>query len=80
VNNFHLIFILITNFDLIFCLGNKKVFFCSNSNFSFKGNEIPDGMTTDIRGNLWLVIYYGAKILNIDINTGLKNNFLIDLV
>lgn len=55
-------------------LGNKKVFFCSNSNFSFKGTEIPDGITTDIRGNLWLIVYYGGKILNIDVNTGLTIN------
>ncbi|CAG2114541.1 unnamed protein product [Medioppia subpectinata] len=50
-------------------IGKKKAFFSSNQDFSFKGTEIPYGITTDIRGNLWLAVYYGAKILNIDCNT-----------
>ena len=47
------------------------MFFSSSLDFSFKGTEIPYGITTDVRGNVWLAIYYGAKILNIDTTTGL---------
>ncbi|XP_054156335.1 regucalcin-like [Oppia nitens] len=50
-------------------IGKKRTFFASNSEFSFKGTEIPYGLTVDLKGNLWLVVYYGGKILNIDSNT-----------
>jgi sugar lactone lactonase YvrE len=49
-----------------FYLGNRRCV------FDLKANEIeslPDGMTIDVEGNLWLATYRGRKILRIDPRT-----------
>jgi sugar lactone lactonase YvrE len=41
--------------------------------FDLKANNytgIPDGMTIDVNGNLWLAVFGGGKVLHINPNTG----------
>lgn len=37
---------------------------------NYSSNEIPDGMTIDIKGNLWVAMFLGKRIVNIDGQTG----------
>ncbi|KAK6622932.1 hypothetical protein RUM43_008784 [Polyplax serrata] len=41
--------------------------------FSLDSNNlpgVPDGMTIDDKGNLWVALYNGSSVINIDTNTG----------
>lgn len=41
-----------------------------NKDDEFNSKELPDGMTIDINGNLWVAIFRGSRIVNIDAKTG----------
>ena len=51
-------------------LDNKTVFFDFNKNPDFAENVLPDGMTIDKNGNLWVACFNGAKVINICTKTG----------
>ena len=42
-----------------------------NKDSSFGAKELPDGMTIDINGNLWVALFFGGRIVNIDSKTGI---------
>ena len=51
--------------------GERKVVYkLDHQIFGFEKKAILDGMVTDTKGNLWVVIYLAGKILNIDVETG----------
>ena len=41
-----------------------------NKDKEFGAKELPDGMTIDINGNLWVANFFGDRIVNIDSKTG----------
>ena len=45
---------------------NKTVFIDFKSNPDFKSNEYPDGMTTDKCDKLWVSLYGGGRVVQID--------------
>lgn len=47
-------------------LGNRKVVF-NLDHHNIPG--VPDGMTIDTDGNLWVAVFDGARILHINPNT-----------
>uniref|UniRef100_T1IXB7 SMP-30/Gluconolactonase/LRE-like region domain-containing protein n=1 Tax=Strigamia maritima TaxID=126957 RepID=T1IXB7_STRMM len=50
-------------------ISNDRILFDYNANRDAKPTELPDGMTIDLDGKLWVANYYGGRILNIDPNT-----------
>ncbi len=53
-------------------LGNKKVFVDCEGNPDFKSGEYPDGMTIDKNGNLWVALYGGGRVVQINSETGIQ--------
>lgn len=49
---------------------NRKVLVNMNEDSGFTSTELPDGMTIDLNGNLWVAMFNGARIVNIDGQTG----------
>jgi sugar lactone lactonase YvrE len=49
---------------------NQRVFVDYNNNEDFDNKELPDGMTIDKNGNLWVACFNGSRVVNIDANTG----------
>lgn len=45
-----------------------------NDNEDFTSDEFPDGMTIDVKGNLWIAMYRGSRIVNVDGQNGLFQN------
>lgn len=41
-----------------------------NEDGDFLSGELPDGMTIDVKGNLWVAMFNGKRIVNIDGKTG----------
>lgn len=41
-----------------------------NEDKDFLAEELPDGMTIDGKGNLWVAMFNGKRIVNIDGKTG----------
>ena len=41
-----------------------------NEEDEFTSGELPDGMTIDVEGNLWVAIFNGGRIVNINGQTG----------
>ena len=41
-----------------------------NEDTAFSSSEYPDGMTIDVKGNLWVAMYNGGRVVNIDGKTG----------
>lgn len=35
-----------------------------------EGEGLPDGMTVDVKGHLWVACYNGGRVINIDPATG----------
>ena len=53
-------------------LGNKTVLFDFNDNAEYKEfGGYPDGLTTDLDGNLWVACWEGGRIAKICTKTGL---------
>ena len=51
--------------------GERKVVYkLDRQKFSFEEKAVLDGMVTDTKGNLWVVVYLAGKVLNIDVETG----------
>lgn len=51
---------------LLLCfLGNRRVVYCME-----EWEGLPDGMTVDIKGHLWVACYNGGRVINIDPATG----------
>ena len=51
-------------------LANQKTVVDMNKDKEFGAKELPDGMTIDINGNLWVANFFGDRIVNIDSKTG----------
>lgn len=47
------------------CLGNRRVVYRME-----EGEGLPDGMTLDAEGRLWVACYNGGRVINIDPVTG----------
>ena len=45
--------------------GNRRVVYRME-----EGEGLPDGMTVDVRGNLWVACYNGGRVINLDPVTG----------
>ncbi len=43
------------------CLGNRRVVYRME-----EGEGLPDGMTLDAEGRLWVACYNGGRVINID--------------
>ena len=41
-----------------------------NEDAAFISGELPDGMTIDVKGNLWVAMFNGKRIVNIDGKSG----------
>ncbi|XP_074482626.1 regucalcin isoform X1 [Sebastes fasciatus] len=48
-------------------LGNRRVVYRLE-----EGEGLPDGMTVDVEGRLWVACYNGGRVINIDPNTGVR--------
>lgn len=46
-------------------LGNRRVVYRME-----EGEGLPDGMTVDVEGRLWVACYNGGRVINIDPATG----------
>lgn len=54
-----------------FILANQKVLVDFNKkNAGFSEKELPDGMTIDKNGKLWVACFFGGRVLKIDPDTG----------
>ncbi|KAH9415312.1 hypothetical protein DERP_006406 [Dermatophagoides pteronyssinus] len=51
-------------------ISNKRTFLNMNDNKDFDSDELPDGMTIDVNGNLWIAMFRGSRIVNIDGRNG----------
>jgi len=51
-------------------IDNRRVLVNMNNNEAFTANELPDGMTIDASGNLWVAMFNGSRIVNIDGQSG----------
>ncbi|KAI1287348.1 Regucalcin [Halotydeus destructor] len=51
-------------------VSNQQVFFDFNGHPDIGEAEVPDGMSVDASGNIWVAIFYGGRILHIDQATG----------
>ncbi|XP_023281885.1 regucalcin isoform X1 [Seriola lalandi dorsalis] len=49
------------------CLGNRRVVYRME-----EGEGLPDGMTVDAEGRLWVACYNGGRVINIDPATGVR--------
>lgn len=49
---------------------NRKVLVNMDEDGDFLSGELPDGMTIDVKGNLWVAMFNGKRIVNIDGKTG----------
>ena len=59
--------------NFFFMTANKRIFLDMNDNKDFTSDELPDGMTIDAKGNLWIAMFQGSRIVNIDGQNGLYN-------
>ena len=50
---------------------NKRVFIDLKGNPDFRENEVPDGMTIDKSGRLWVGLYGGGRVVQINTSTGI---------
>uniref|UniRef100_T1IXB8 Regucalcin n=1 Tax=Strigamia maritima TaxID=126957 RepID=T1IXB8_STRMM len=50
-------------------ISNDRILFDYKANPDVKTTELPDGMTIDLEGKLWVANYNGGRIINIDPNT-----------
>ena len=41
-----------------------------NEDADFITGELPDGMSIDVKGNLWVAMFNGKRVVNIDGQTG----------
>ncbi|CAG2162323.1 unnamed protein product [Oppiella nova] len=57
-------------------LHNKKVFVDFKCNPDFKSDEYPDGMTTDKSGRLWVSLYGGGRVVQINEESGSVENYV----
>ncbi|XP_029283006.1 regucalcin [Cottoperca gobio] len=48
-------------------LGNRRIVYRMA-----EGEGLPDGMTVDAEGRLWVACYNGGRVINIDPNTGVR--------
>uniref|UniRef100_A0A8D2ZCI5 Regucalcin n=1 Tax=Scophthalmus maximus TaxID=52904 RepID=A0A8D2ZCI5_SCOMX len=48
-------------------LGNRRVVYRME-----EGEGLPDGMTVDVEGRLWVACYNGGRVINIDPDTGMR--------
>uniref|UniRef100_A0A3Q3XQZ0 Regucalcin n=1 Tax=Mola mola TaxID=94237 RepID=A0A3Q3XQZ0_MOLML len=48
-------------------IGNRRVVYRME-----EGEGLPDGMTVDVKGNLWVACYDGGRVINIDPATGVR--------
>jgi gluconolactonase len=51
-------------------LGERKVLVDVATSRDFHGGEYPDGMTIDVKGKLWVALYGGSSVVQIDVHTG----------
>lgn len=51
-------------------ISNRKVLVNMDADDFFKPEELPDGMTIDVVGNLWVAMFRGKRIVNIDAKSG----------
>jgi gluconolactonase len=54
-------------------LSNKKVFVDCEGNPHFKWGEYPDGTTIDKNGKLWVALYGGGRVVQINSETGIQS-------
>ena len=47
------------------CPGNRRVVYHME-----EGEGLPDGMTLDVKGHLWVACFNGGRVINIDPATG----------
>ena len=53
-----------------YLLENANVFFDFNKSKDLAENILPDGMTIDKQGNLWVACFNGARVINICTKSG----------
>lgn len=51
-------------------IANRRVLVNMNEDSDFLAAELPDGMTIDANGNLWVAMFNGKRIVSIDGKTG----------
>lgn len=51
-------------------IANRRVLVNMDEDDAFTSAELPDGMTIDASGNLWVAMFNGARIANIDGKSG----------
>jgi sugar lactone lactonase YvrE len=51
-------------------VSNQRVIFDFNGHPECGADELPDGMTIDREGKLWVASFYGGRIMKIDPNSG----------
>ena len=49
----------------------KTIFKFKPHDYGYDSKSILDGMVSDVRGNLWVVLYMPGKVINLDVETGM---------